>query len=262
MSDPVDVLIVEDEPVVVAGAGRALASQGIGFADVGNVTDAAARLEQQAFRVLLVDLKLPGRSGFEMVHISQQITPTPQVVMITGYATIDNSLEAFQLGAFDFLPKPFDVTELVSVVQRGLCFSRSVSRFEEPESGPGGDSNHYYLGRHAWAVVDPDGSVTMGVAETFSGMMGELESIELPATGEPTLQGHCFCRMRSDQSLDHRVWAPLSGRVIATNQELDAEPGLIDTDPFSTGWLTRIIPTNLNEELSGLSQRLGREVGA
>ena len=159
------------------------------------------------------------------------------------------------IGSFDFIPKPFDVPELLGVVQRALRY------FERTEAGrrsiptPSGEREpRHFLGRHSWASLEPDGSATLGVAATFPHLMGELSSIEFPTAGEGTVQGQCFCQLRSGEQLVYRVWAPLSGRVIATNSAVVAQIDLIDRDPFETGWLTRIIPVNLDKELPNLTR--------
>jgi DNA-binding NtrC family response regulator len=142
MAEPRGVLIVEDEPVVLRAAAMALAAHGIEFEKTTNVTGAAALLDTHVFSVVLTDLKLPGASGFEILELAKAVSPSPQVVIITGYATIENALESFRLGAFDFVPKPFDVGELVSVVDRALRFS------DLPSSGTPKRTDRYYLGRH------------------------------------------------------------------------------------------------------------------
>jgi len=249
MADRPQVLIVEDEPVVLKVAGMALAAHGIGYREATDVPAAAALLDSTSFQVVLTDLKLPGQSGFEMLKLAQELSPSPQVVLITGYATIDNALLSFERGSFDFIPKPFDVEELVSVVTRALRFARRrEAALQVPE-------DRYFLGRHSWAQLDPDGTATVGVAETIAGQMGQLDAIDYQESREHAVQGQCICQLASVDGLNHRVWAPLSGRIIALNSDLAGDLDLINRDPFASGWLARVIPTSLEKELPNLRQR-------
>lgn len=255
MSSEPEILIVEDEPVVTRAASRSLETLGLRYSAAGDVGEANSELDKHPFKVVITDLKLPGVSGFDLLEIALRMSPPPQVIVITGYATIDNALESFRRGAFDFIPKPFDVPELLGVVKRAL---RYFARIESGEpSTPirrGQRASRHFLGRHSWAMLEADGSATLGVAETFPGLTGELATVEFPMAGEGTVQGQCFCQLCSRDQLVHRVWAPLSGQLITTNSEVVTHIDLIDRDPFQTGWLTRIIPVNLDKELPNLTR--------
>jgi signal transduction histidine kinase len=70
--------------------------------------------------LVVVDLKMPGVSGLEVIARVHEMDPLAVVVVITGYATIDTAVEAMKAGAYDFLPKPFSPEELRLIVNRGL----------------------------------------------------------------------------------------------------------------------------------------------
>lgn len=248
MAESREVLIVEDERVVLKVAGMALAAQGIGFQEATDVQSATALLGSTAFKVVVTDLKLPGDSGFEILSMAKGISPSPQVIVITGYATIENALQSFQQGAFDFIPKPFDVDELTSVAERALRFASQSGRATQTAM------DRFSLGRHSWARLDPDGSATLGVAETVASVAGKLETIDCLKSGDHTIQGDCFCRLTAGDGLTHRVWAPLSGRIILQNSAIIQDPDLINRDPFGAGWIARVIPNRPDEELQNLRQ--------
>lgn len=243
-----EVLIVEDEPVVLRVAGMALRAHGIEYSEAHDVPEATALLADQTFKVVVTDLKLPGASGFELLNAVRGMSPPPEVVIITGYATIENALESFQLGSFDFVPKPFDVEELVSVVDRALRF------FELPAPEKTTDTTQYFLGRHSWARLDADGSATLGAAETIALASDPIRSIECTEPGDHSTQGECFCRISTNDGFVHRVWAPLSGQIISHNPDLIADFDLIRRQPLAAGWLARVIPNRLEKELVNLSR--------
>jgi CheY-like chemotaxis protein len=244
------VLIVEDEPVVLKVAGMALSTLGISFAKATDVPNALALLETTAFKVVLSDLKLPGASGFDILKRAKETSPPPQVIIISGYATIENTLRSFELGAFDFVPKPFDVEELTSVTERALRFAHQPTPTQA--SVPG---ERVCLGHHSWAHLDADGSATLGVGETVAGVMGELDAMECLQPGHHAVQGHYFCQLTAADGLTHRIWAPLSGRVISQNPVIAENLDLIQRAPYTEGWIARVIPSSLEKELPNLRQR-------
>lgn len=258
-----DVLIVEDEPVVQIATERVLNRAGI-TTDLASDADVArTKLQAGTFKLVLCDLKLPGASGFDLIDLAMALSAPPEIVMITGYATLENALESFQLGAFDFIPKPFDPRELLGVVRRAIRFhvARVGSGPMSPDSLADRASRRdndagvrrYQLGRHSWARIDQDGTATLGAAETFAGMLRDIESVEFPGNGEHTVQGKSLLRLVSHGSLVHRVWAPLSGQVLTMNEHVREEPQLLDQDPLGEGWIAQIIPSDLERELTLIS---------
>lgn len=266
MSDPqTDVLIVEDEPVVQMAAERVLNRAGITTDSTPEMETAIAKLRADIYKLVLCDLKLPGASGFELFDHARALASPPEIVMVTGYATLENALESFQLGAFDFIPKPFDARELLGVVRRAIRFrlASAASGSFSPDLLVEEAARHdadvgiegYELGRHSWARIDQDGTATLGAAETFAGMLREIESIEFPAGAEHSVQGKTLVRILSHGGLMHRVWAPLSGQILTTNKQIEADPQILDRDPLGAGWLTQIIPSDLERELPLISRR-------
>ncbi len=254
MKRVLDVLVVEDEPVVRQAARRILAPEGLEVRTAVDVDEATAVLEESRCRLILSDLKLPGASGADLLDLVRVRWPETHVVMITGYATIANALMAFQHGAFDFVPKPFDIGELLGVVRRALRFSGPGKPASIALSSDSPEERCLFLGGHSWARLHADGSATLGAAETFAGLLGALDRIRFPALEERTTQGKPFAWLHAHSEV-HRVRAPLSGLVLATNKAVGDSSELIDSDPLGAGWLVHIVPDNLDEELAILVER-------
>jgi len=100
-----------------------------------------------------------------------------------------------------------------------------------------------------------------GVAETFSGLLGEIRELRLPKPGEFLTQGLSLAEISTADESIHRVWAPLSGTVIESNGEIRDAPDLVDRLPFSSGWLTRVIVSALEEQQDALTIRTGTLAG-
>ncbi|HID63194.1 MAG TPA: hypothetical protein EYP49_10705 [Anaerolineae bacterium] len=106
----------------------------------------------------------------------------------------------------------------------------------------------YYDQHHSYARLD-DGLVVQGITELAQGMLGEILYVELPYIGRKVRQGD---RLLSVQPLHglmraRRIHATVSGEVVAVNQKSADEPDIINDDPYGTGWLVKIKPTDLTE---------------
>jgi two-component system NtrC family response regulator len=117
------VLLVDDEERILKTLGRALRDEGHEVATVSSVGEAERLLAERPFDVLVVDHRMPGRTGLDLVGdvAAMPEAERPQVVMMTAHATVENAIEAMKRGAYDYLQKPFEVDELLVVVARALA---------------------------------------------------------------------------------------------------------------------------------------------
>lgn len=258
MSRQFDVLLVEDEPVVREAAARILRPEGLSVDRVEDVAGALDRLRKVEHKVVLTDLMLPGFSGFDLLERVVGERPALPVILITGYATLENALAAFKKGAFDFLPKPFDVAELLGVVRRALrAVERGAWRSQPPAAEPGAEARHY-LGQHAWVDIDDARrAATFGLAESWPGLIAPIRTLRLPHPGDQLTQGLACAEIATDDDSIHRIWAPLGGTVIAVNSKVQEDPDLLNRAPGSSGWLARVAPASLEAELGALTLRGG-----
>jgi two-component system response regulator AtoC len=117
------VLLADDEQGILKTLGRALREEGHDVVPTASAEEAQRLLADRTFDVFVVDHRMPGRTGLELVRDLAGSVPEaerPQVVMMTAHATIESAIEAMKLGAFDYLQKPFEVEELLVVVRRAL----------------------------------------------------------------------------------------------------------------------------------------------
>ena len=119
------ILVADDDTVIREGLRRILTAEGYDVETVSNGRAALERLEQQRFKLLVTDLKMPGMSGLEVLQSLRACQPELPVVLITGYAAIDNAVEAMKNGATDYLSKPFSNEEIVCKVKNAMQ-SRAV----------------------------------------------------------------------------------------------------------------------------------------
>ena len=110
--------------------------------------------------------------------------------------------------------------------------------------------NLYYHREHFWARVEGD-RVVVGSTDFAQKLAGDIVFIELPAAGRAVEQGKPCGSMESGKWVG-RVYAPLSGKVESSNGELEDSPELINKSPYEKGWMFKMIPSNLQEELKNL----------
>jgi two-component system, OmpR family, response regulator len=116
-----DVLVVDDEPVVTDAIRMVLTHAGLTVTTVGDAESALVHPDLDHCRLVICDLMLPGRSGFEALLAMRARRPKLPIVMMTGYATPGHEDQVLAAGATAFLPKPFDETELLTLVRHVLA---------------------------------------------------------------------------------------------------------------------------------------------
>ena len=142
MPEPLRVLVVDDEEGIRLGVARVLEKFVASFpdiaADIRYEVEAAStgemaveRLREAAPDILLLDLKLPGIGGLDVLREARALDPPVLTIMITAYASVTTAVEATRGGTFDFLPKPFTPNEIKAVVRRAtrdLILSRQAKK--------------------------------------------------------------------------------------------------------------------------------------
>jgi len=129
-SQALHVLVVDDERDIRDGCERILLRKNFLVSKAANGMEALALLEQAAFAIVLLDLKMPGMDGMEVLLRIRETRPETLVIVITGYATIETAIEAMKRGAYDFIPKPFKPDQLRIVVDRAVEKKRLTDEAE------------------------------------------------------------------------------------------------------------------------------------
>jgi two-component system response regulator FlrC len=114
------IVVVDDEPGMRAGLAEVLRRGGFAVTVAASAEEALDRMRRAAADLLVTDLRLPGRSGLELLRaLRDDGIETPAIVM-TAYGTIEDAVAAMKLGALDFLTKPFSTTDLLHLATRTL----------------------------------------------------------------------------------------------------------------------------------------------
>ena len=114
------ILVVDDDELVLTSLSELLRLEGYGVETAQSFREASAHLGAAEFQVVIADVSMPEVDGFELLKLVRSRYPETAVVMVTGYGTIENAVEAIKRGAFDYLTKPVIDDEIKVVVDRAL----------------------------------------------------------------------------------------------------------------------------------------------
>src|SRR5690349_9941114 len=126
------VWIVDDDRSIRWVIEKALSREGIAYDSFSSAQDALAALSGGAPEVLVSDIRMPGLSGLELLNAVKQRHPGVPVIVMTAYSDLDSAVSAFQGGAYEYLPKPFDIDQAVELIRRALDESRREAEAAEP----------------------------------------------------------------------------------------------------------------------------------
>ncbi len=112
------VLVAEDEEITRKHIVGTLIAEGYEVEGVDNGADALRKIKSGDYDVLIADIKMPRMTGLELLLRVKAVSPETEVIVITGFGSISSAVDAMKKGAFDYLPKPFDLDELVLKINK------------------------------------------------------------------------------------------------------------------------------------------------
>jgi glycine cleavage system H protein len=107
-----------------------------------------------------------------------------------------------------------------------------------------------YTASHEWVDADTEGNARIGISDHAQEALGDLVFVELPTVGDEISQGDPCAVVESVKAASDII-TPVSGKVIAVNEDLDGDPAIINSDPYNDGWLFELELSD-TEELEGL----------
>jgi len=130
-AEPIRVLIVDDEERFRANTATILNKRDFEATAVGSGIEAIDQIKKQSFDVVILDVKMPGMDGNEVLREIKKISPELEVIMLTGHGTMKSALEGLREGVFDYLTKPCDIDVLARKIRSAYSKEKGLSQ-EEP----------------------------------------------------------------------------------------------------------------------------------
>ncbi|MCI0469150.1 MAG: response regulator, partial [Nitrospirae bacterium] len=121
---PCNILIVDDEKNVLSSFRRILSEDGYEIFTASAAEEGLTAARQNAIDLLIMDIKMPGMNGLEAFSKFKEIDPAMLIIIMTAYGTVETAVEAMQLGAFDYIIKPFEIPEMKKIIERALEAAR------------------------------------------------------------------------------------------------------------------------------------------
>jgi DNA-binding NtrC family response regulator len=137
MEEKTKILVVDDEEVVRLSHIRTLASIHCNVEVVRDGSEALQVMEQRPADVVLLDLRMPGMDGMAVLRTIKQRWPETEVVIITGYPTVETAKEAVRLGAYDYLAKPVGPDDVINVANGAMTQKKWALHRDPAESEQG-----------------------------------------------------------------------------------------------------------------------------
>ena len=128
------ILVVDDDATFRTRLVRALCSRGYQTLEAGDVDSAIARAKQFKPARAIVDLRMPGKSGLDLISALMEIDESIQILVLTGYGSIATAVEAVRRGAIDYLNKPVDTEQILAVFDRENATSTATELTEAKPS--------------------------------------------------------------------------------------------------------------------------------
>lgn len=120
-----EILVVDDEPVFANNMSRLLRTRGYPVAAVGDGRQALKALMEKGYDVMVLDLKMPVMDGIETLREMKRLPVSTEVLVLTAHGSMDTAFEAIEMGAFDYVTKPCEISDLVAKIEAAHARKRA-----------------------------------------------------------------------------------------------------------------------------------------
>ncbi len=260
------ILCVDDEEVILGSFRKILALDGYAVDTVENGKEALGLIQSHNYDFVFTDLKMPEMDGVEVTKSVKHIRPDIDVIIITGYATVETAVETMKHGAMDYVQKPFTEDELLAFVKKSLLRRQDriqkmlqprvhITQLSAVESVranefaiPGGV---FVAPGHSWAAVAEDGSVRVGIDDFANKLIGRIDDVQLPNLGMTVKRGQpLFSVRKGNRRITFR--APVSGKVVNAKSSFAQSADALEKTPYENNWICIIDADQLDAELPAL----------
>ena len=122
------ILILDDEPIVCKRLKPSLEKHGFQVDTFTRSFEALQAVKETGYDIIITDLKMEGMDGMRFLQEAKKLNPNTEVIVITGFATMETAKESFKKGVFDFIAKPFNLSEIQRVVMRAEAKIRGTAQ--------------------------------------------------------------------------------------------------------------------------------------
>lgn len=258
--DKTDILIIDDEQVIIDAIKKIAKYESFTVDATLDAKEAIKKLDGTTYRLIICDIMMPGMSGFEFLEIVNKRKIATPVLMTTGFSTLENAVKALYEGAMGFIPKPFTVDELTSIMHRGMVYRKLFENKYNPGAAKNNEllsfvscpPNYHRLGFDSWINEDIEGTVKIGLTDLFLKSIGALNSVDLMNIEQSVYQGGSCIKILDSEENTHQMLSPISGKILSINEKILDNVNLLEKDPYFEGWIYSVVPDDLETEIENL----------
>lgn len=246
------ILVLDDDPVVTLSCKRILGAEGYNIITSDNGKDTLKKVANEEFDLLITDIRLPDINGITVLRESKILQPKLDVVIITGYPNLEDAKESVNLGALEFIEKPFTPDFMINVAKkvfdkRGWILRKAfIDEFRnEIVSLRDTENPVIFYKEGTWARPVKNGIWEIGCDIRYWLLSGQLMYIELPDGIEMVTAGKVFAKMDSGGGQTEEIISPMTGKVIELNHQANTAMSALIRDNLSEGWLLWLVRIEL-----------------
>ena len=260
------ILAVDDESIILDSFRKILVVAGYSIDTVEKGREALGLIRKRDYDFVFTDLKMPEMDGLEVTKAVKHLRPDIDVIVITGYASIETAVETMKYGAMDYVQKPFTEDELIVFFNK--CLIKRKDRIERqmkptvrlitPSTKESGSQHEFNVPagifvsqNHTWVNIEMNGTARVGLDDFVRKTIKNIDAVELPALNKNIKKGELLFSIKHN-SYTINISSPISGKVTLLNTEHVEHPEWIASKPFELSWMCCIEPSNLPEELHSL----------
>lgn len=260
------ILCVDDESVILDSFRRILVLDGYCVDTVETGKEALGLIQTHSYDFVFTDLKMPEMDGLEVTKSVKHLRPDIDVVIITGYATVETAVECMKFGAMDYVQKPFTEDELLEFVKKLLIKREDrISKTLKPKvhithlkEAVGSQTPEFQIPGgvfisegHCWANIEEEGTVKIGIDDFAKKIIGKVDSIGLPNLGMVVKKGQSlFTITQGQRTISFK--SPISGKVKEINKFINSELDSLETSPYDKNYICEIDADELDSELPAM----------
>ncbi|MFZ1519831.1 MAG: response regulator [Ignavibacteriaceae bacterium] len=257
------ILCVDDEEVILGSFRKILVLDGYSVDTVETGQEALGLIQKHHYDFLFTDLKMPLMDGVEVCKSVKHLRPDIDVIIITGYASVETAVETMKYGALDYVQKPFTEDELIAFVKKSLIKRQDkIQKQLKPKvhithmpasddftknefSIPGGV---FISKNHTWVSMNQEGIAKVGIDDFAKKLVGKISSVELPNLGMNVKAGQPLFTIKQGSRII-TFNSPVTGKVSQVNTLLKDNIDALDVTPYERNWVCALDAENLDNEI-------------
>jgi len=246
------VLVLDDDPVVTLSCKRILGAEGYNITTVEKGEAALNKLAKEDFDLFISDVKLPDISGMVVLKEARIVKPRTDVVIITGYPTLEDAKESTRLGAAQYIEKPFTPAFMINVAkkifdERGWILRKGFIDEFRDYIVPLRDNENpiLFYKEGTWARPVNDGLWEIGCDLRYWFLTGSLTYVDFIKDKEKIKAGEPFARIYTSAGQSNDLMSPMHAEIREINTKANDVMCALIKEHLSEGWLlwlARVFP--------------------